>query len=364
MLNYRAQKNWLAHQVIVYDVGHGNYPDTHGSDGWGKSFPGRVTCIDVWDYLALFLDKAIEARVPTGTYPTRGPVKLNQIDESSGLLIEPFAVERLFHIPRQPLQSSPDGYVVDPAGEEMSAGFAAVPPSQDRPPTAVPVVPLEIGRSPTEWLVTEGLDFAMQEDPMRSLGTLLSLRPKPGDKVKIDGVKATFQPIDPQHVRREGGINLRAGLQPHEKGTLLAYTVIEVPGRKQLKVNAPFTQNGRVQVVLNGQPVAHEQVVQLDKGRYPLLVVVRLRTKWQSLRVSFETATAEEVQQAKRAAEAIAQKAENEIATTTEGESSPPLIDKAADVEPTDRKDQFWIIDRELADAWLRLHDVKGTAGK
>ena len=364
LLNYRAQKNWLPHQVIVYDVGHGNYPDTHGSPGWGKSFPDRVTCINVWDYLAVFVDKAIEARVPTDRYPTRGPVKLSQLNASSGLLIDPFAIERLFELPPQPLKTSPAGYVVDPAGDEPTVGFAAVPPAAGfRPPTGVPVVPLEVGRSPSEWLVTEGTDFAMKDDPMRSLGAMQSLRPKPGDKVKIDGVTATFQPIEAKHVRREGGINLRGGLQRGEKSTLLAYTVIEVPRRTQLKLKAPFTQNGRVQVVLSGVPIAHGQIIEVNKGLYTMLVVVRLRTKWQALHVSLEAATADEVALARKVAEELAkQRVETQQATDAERKEPIPLIQKAAEVDETDRKHRFWIIDRELADAWLRLHDVKGIA--
>jgi hypothetical protein len=364
LLNYRAQQNWLPHQVIVYDVGHGNYPDTHGSPGWGKSFPDRVTCIDVWDYLALFVDKAIEARVPNGSYPTRGPVKLNQLEESTGWLIDPFAIERLFEIPPQPLKSSPTGYVVDPAGDEPTPGFVVVSPAAGfRPPTGVPVVPLDVGRSPSEWLVTEGTDFAMKDDPMRSLGAMQSLRPKPGDKVKIDGVTATFQPIDSKHVRREGGINLRGGLQRGEKSTLMAYTVIEVPRRRQLKLKAPFTQNGRVQVVLGGEPIAHGQIVEVDKGLYPMLVVVRLRTKWQSLHVSFEEAPADEVAQARKlAAELARKKVESEETADTQAGDPIPLIQKVAEVDETDRNHRFWIIDRDLAEAWLRLHDVKGIA--
>jgi hypothetical protein len=364
LLNYRRWKNWLAHQVVVYDVSHGNYPDTHGSPGWGKRFPDRVTCIDVWDYLTLFVDKAIEARVPTDDYPTRGPVQLNRIDQSTGLLVDPFAIERLFELPRQPLASSPDGYVVDPVGDEPSAGFAAVAPANQYRPTArVPVVPLEIGRSPSQWLITEGADFAMKADPMRSLGDMQSLRPQPGDKVKVDDSKLTFRQIDPKHVNRGGGINLRSGLQPNDKCTLLAYTVVDVPKKQQLKLNAPYTQNGRVQVVLSGVPIAHGQVVEVNKGLYSMLVVVRLRTKWQLLKVSLEAATSEEVELAKKAAEELAQKeADPEEASQSQREDTIPLVQQAADVDDADRRHQFWIIDRELADAWLKLHDVKGIA--
>lgn len=57
----------------------------------------------------------------------------------------------------------------------------------------------------------DGLGLSGADDPMRSLGAMQFLRPKPGDKIKIDHVQATFRPIDPKHVRRDGGINLSAG---------------------------------------------------------------------------------------------------------------------------------------------------------
>ncbi|MFW6164204.1 MAG: hypothetical protein ACODAJ_15660, partial [Planctomycetota bacterium] len=166
LLNYRARRGWLAHQVVVHDVGHGNYPDVHGGPGWGKPFPDRVTCIDVWNYLALFIDKALQARLPADAYPTQGPIELKQLDEASGYVIDPFAVERLFRLPRYPLERSPEGYVVDPEGGEPEPGFAVVPAASDyRPPEGVPVVAPPIGRPPSQWLITEGLDFAMKQDP-------------------------------------------------------------------------------------------------------------------------------------------------------------------------------------------------------
>ncbi|MFW5839468.1 MAG: hypothetical protein ACOCZE_02710, partial [Planctomycetota bacterium] len=56
LLNYRQQTNLLAHQAVAQAVGHGDYVDTHGSSGWGKNYPGKVSVIDVWDYLAVYLD--------------------------------------------------------------------------------------------------------------------------------------------------------------------------------------------------------------------------------------------------------------------------------------------------------------------
>jgi len=361
LLNYRARSGWLPHQAVVYDVGHGNYADVHGSDGWGKEFPGKVTCIRVWDYLAMFIDKALTLRLPKGRYPTDGPVTLKQIEENTGYLVRPYAIEDLFALPRIPMVRGGRSYVVDPKGETRPV-FAAIPPAKDyAPPQGVPTAELELGRSPSEWLITQCMPFAMAADPMRDMGDLKSLRPKPEDKVTIDDHRATFGPIDPRYVRRGGGITLNNGLQKGAKATLLAYTVVEVRRRTHVKLHAPFTQNGRVQVVLNGLPVAHKQVLELDKGLYPMLVAVRLRTKWASLATSFEAAIQQEIESARRHTVELARRKANPAADPAARglPKDAPAIRKASDVKKADRKNMFWLADRELADAWLRLHTRK-----
>jgi len=362
LLNYRTKSSWLPHLAVAHDVGHGNYLDVNGGPGWGKAFPGKVTCIRVWDYLSLFVDKALALRLPEKGTPTRGPVTLEQVDASDGYLVRPYAIEDMFRLPRIPMTRSKDGFVVDPAADEPPATFVAVPPAQAlEPQQGAPIEPLPVGRPPRRWLLTEGLTFAMQKDPMRELGDLAALRPKPGDTVAIDGRQATFAPIPPRYVRREGGITLNNGLQKHDKTTLLAYTILDVPGEMQLKLNAPFTQNGRVQAVLNGVPVAHGQIVGLGKGLYPMLVVVRLRTKWASLRTGFEAATATETREARaRTAELAKRAAQADAAAEPATPTDAPVIGKWADVPAGERANWFWVADRELAEAWFRLHAVHG----
>lgn len=366
LLNYRAQSSWLPHQAVAQDVGHGNYLDVNGGPGWGKKFPGKVTCVRVWDYLSMYVDKALTLRLPEGEYPTRGPVKLRQVDPSPGYLVRPHAVEDLFKLPRIAMTRSEDGYVVDPAGDEPPATFVAVAPAAGyKPPSGVPVEQLLIGRSPSQWLLTEGLDFAMQDDPMRSVGNLASLRPELGDRVTIDKRQATFVPIEPRLARREGGITLNSGLQANDKATLLAYTVLDVPKKTQVKLNAPFTQNGRVQVVLAGTCIAHRQIVQLERGLYPMLVVVRLRTKWSTLRAGFEAASAEEVRLAQQATAEMAKKStQEENAAPPDVPVDAPVVRKYTDVPEDDRGNWFWVADRELAEAWFRLHAVHGQKMK
>jgi hypothetical protein len=96
LLNYRANNAWLPHQVVGVGVGHGTYPDMHGGKGWGQPVPeGAMSCLRIWDYLALFVDKALTLRLPEKGYPTEGPLKLRQVDPNTGYLIHPRAVEEL-----------------------------------------------------------------------------------------------------------------------------------------------------------------------------------------------------------------------------------------------------------------------------
>jgi hypothetical protein len=96
LLGYRANTPWLPHQVVGVGVGHGNYVNAHGSPGWGKPVPeGAMSVLRIWDYLTLFVDKALTLRLPEKGYPTDGPLTLRQVDPNSGYLIHPRAVEEL-----------------------------------------------------------------------------------------------------------------------------------------------------------------------------------------------------------------------------------------------------------------------------
>lgn len=137
--------------------------------------------------------------------------------------------------------------------------------------------------------------------------------------------------------------------------------MLKIPAKTHVKINAPFTQNGRVRVTLNGVPVAHKQILELDRGLYPMLVVVRLRTKWAALAAGFEAATPEEIKSARQyAAEMARKKATSNQSPGQQGPATDaPVIRRATDVKKGDRKNLFWVPDRELAEAWLRLHARK-----
>jgi hypothetical protein len=96
LLNYRAGTAWLSHQVVAFGVGHGSYADAHGSPGWGQPVPeGRMSVLRIWDYLTMFVEKALALRLPETGYPTNAPLKLRPVDPLSGYLIHPRAIEEL-----------------------------------------------------------------------------------------------------------------------------------------------------------------------------------------------------------------------------------------------------------------------------
>jgi hypothetical protein len=96
LLNYHAHTAWLTHQVVGAGVGHGNYDDVHGSKGWGQPVPeGAMSVLRIWDYLTLFVDRALQLRLPEKGYPTEGPLALRPVDAEKGYLVHPRAVEEL-----------------------------------------------------------------------------------------------------------------------------------------------------------------------------------------------------------------------------------------------------------------------------
>ena len=363
LLNYRARKHWLPHLVVVNRVGHGDYPDVNGSDGWGKKFPDRITCIDVWDYLAVYIDKALQLRVPKDQYPTDGPVELMQVDDSQGYLIDRFAVEDLWRQPHFNLAASETGeYLVAEAAESPVSGFAVIPPAGNYNPGGdAPIARLEMDRSPSKWLVTKPVPFAMERDPRIDLGGWEKLRPTPGDALDIDGTKTIFQLLPESRVApKRGGVSLQGMKKWGGAMTLAAYTVLEIPKKMHIQLMAPYTVAGRLQVVLSGVPIDHKQVVEVEKGLYPMLAVLRLDgPNWGAIDPHFASVTGDLVAQAKRVQEEMERRAAEQariLAAGIKHEVSP--VRPVADVPEAERNNWFWVADREQAAAWFKLHAI------
>ncbi|MEI7767627.1 MAG: hypothetical protein WCJ97_09355 [Phycisphaerae bacterium] len=362
LLNYRANNKWLPHIAVSKGVGHGDYVDAHGSPGWGEVFPDKATCIHVWDYIALFVDKALTLRLPADKYPTNGPLTLTPVDETQGYLIDPFAVEELFGVPHLPLREKDGQYVVGGAEEFPVTGFAMFAPRKDfTPGEGAPVIKIESGKAPKEWLITDSMKAGLSKDPMIELGDLAQLMPKNGDTFTVDGQEFNFRPIAPKYVATEGGIQMNTGLRPQKPFgnvvSLFAYTVLDVPEKKTYRVSAGFTAATRVQLVLNGQPIRDRQIIELEPGKYPLLFVLRLGASWARVAPYLEEATPDQIALAqKMQADADAFAAEQARLKAAGLGKKIEVIRKYSDVPVEQRKKMFWVADKELADAWLKLH--------
>jgi hypothetical protein len=362
LLNYRARTPWLPHLAVAQGIDHTNYSQPEPPPGQNRT--GRATQTEVWDYLSVFVDKALGLRLPPEGFPTDAPFKLRKIDPSTGCLIERFAVEDILQRPRLQLVESNGLYVVNAALPEFN-GYAAIPPATGfTPPAGVPVVQIESGVSPTNWLLSGGLSIVMKADPLQDVSAFEPLRPKPGDEIEIDGIKTTFHPItEPEIGRREKvaqGIACRAikGGGKDRKLTFLGYTVLDVREPRAFKVKCGHTVAVRSRMILNGVPVDNNQVVQLEKGLYPMLIAVRMDAiLWGHFEPALTVATDADIAGAKES-EAGRQKTLAEFRERLAAKRPPAsYIHKFGDVPEAERTRMFWIADEEQAAAWVKLHD-------
>lgn len=142
LLNYRKNTGWLAHQFVSPGVGHGNYVDANGSKGWGKPVPeGKTSVLDVWDYMAMFVDAGLTLRLPKEGYPTDGPLKLKPVDPSQGYLVHPRAIEELIGMKWMALRKKDGEYQNIPWPEEKH-----------------PVLDSEQGKIPNDQLIRKYTD--------------------------------------------------------------------------------------------------------------------------------------------------------------------------------------------------------------
>lgn len=133
LLNYRKHTAWLPHQVVAYGVGHGNYVDASGSKGWGQPVPeNTMSVLRVWDYLSLFIDKALTLRLPENGYPTDKPFELRQVDPASGYLIHKRAIEVMLGMKWMALWRDGDDYKIVAWPEFKGDQFDDHPGTVDR----------------------------------------------------------------------------------------------------------------------------------------------------------------------------------------------------------------------------------------
>jgi hypothetical protein len=169
-----------------------------------------------------------------------------------------------------------------------------VAPAADyKPGKDVPVVPLELGKSPRKWLAATPARAIIDSDPLAELGGVEKCRPESGTAFTFGNARYAFAPIAAEFVPETGGVvincgkstrpdhvKMRPGPELARDGpvTYCVYTVLDNPKAQWVKVMAGSWRWGLQQFVLNGHTLADGQVVKLEKGLYPLLVVMRVRS--------------------------------------------------------------------------------------
>jgi len=164
-------------------------------------------------------------------------------------------------------------------------------PADFKPAEGVPIVKLEAGEFPTEWLWIGPFeqhvlqhahpfsDYAQPVDCLAAMGGMENARPVPGQKVVFKNQTREWKPLtraaNPDVFE---GVNQHAGkviLKSHilakqrENTHLFYYTVLdnEQPGWYQFDGN--FYEG---KCFIAGQRILHGEHLYLDKGRYPLLL--------------------------------------------------------------------------------------------
>lgn len=189
------------------------------------------------------------------------------------------------------------------------------PPADYRPGKGVPVVELKPGVPPSKWLYHQPIPHYVEADPLASAGGWQECRPEVGTSFSVLGQTYTFEPLPAERVPEAGGVilNIGKGLTEKYRGhvetapgpeiakdgpiTLCLFTVLSNEKPRQVKVFAPFSPHGWQQFVLAGHNLAHGQVVELQPGLYPLLLVLRVQARWSHLKTRLDEATAEDAQQ-------------------------------------------------------------------
>ena len=181
-----------------------------------------------------------------------------------------------------------------------------LPAAKDyRPGKGVPVVPLEAGVVPRKWLFSNLLAEAISTDPMVSVQGLDTLRPEAGTAIKLEEYELKFQPLAERFVvPAENNIVLKDMMENRDTATFAAYTVLDVREPGLYKVANAFSNSGRVQMVLAGRRVADGQVVRLEKGLYPVLLLGRMMIAWGKFQPRLERADEKDLTASKALGEA------------------------------------------------------------
>ncbi len=166
------------------------------------------------------------------------------------------------------------------------------PPADFKPAAGVPVVGLISGMVPRKWLITNVLSEAIGVDPMNSMQGLEKLNPQQGTAVKLEQFTLRFRPLpDDLFDPAVNSLKIAELMRGGDSASFGLYTVLQVEEPGLYKVHNPFSNSGRVQMALAGRRVSHGQVVRLEKGLYPVMILARILTVWNKFQPWLEKAT-------------------------------------------------------------------------
>jgi len=266
----------LEHLAMVYDLCY---------DALSDDFKGRYRA-----YVSDFVFQVFFAPENIGSNINWHPVSNHSANVYSGFSLAALA---LFDEPSAP-------------PKEPSAPFLeeTLPPAKDFvPQPGVPVVQLESGKSPTEWLQTEPARRLAPTDPREVFYGLENINPTPGTKVSVGDFDLTFDKM-PEANRSKaphGGLNVgnflvaSASAKLKEPLTMATYTVIEVKEPEQYIFTCPVSRSNLAQSALAGKLLTDRQVVKLEKGYYPLMTMVQWRMKWDEIAPMLTVAKPEDI---------------------------------------------------------------------
>jgi hypothetical protein len=310
-----AEQSWQGVESILLGGGGGIQTpyDHHGMIQWGPIWEEVAVsydlCYEAWSagqrkqaerYLVLWADRLYYQRI--GFFNTQGQYDFGNSDEGSwlfyGVALGGLALW----------------------GEKGSAPVKPVPydevtsvaPTQGyQPETGTPVVKLNPGSAPDRWIYTKPIPSWADGDPLAGLGGSAQARPTAATAFEYEGAKYVFEPLPSDFKSPDGGVllNVAKSIRPnHQKSlpgpemvkdgpfTLCLYTVLDNATPCVVKVNAGGTRWGTQQFILNGKNLANGQAVKLDKGLYPLLVVMRVKARWNSLSPKLDAATESDIE--------------------------------------------------------------------
>jgi len=154
---------------------------------------------------------------------------------------------------------------------------AIAPPPAFEPGDDAPVNRLRSQTMPGEWLFCGPLPPGA-EDPLAALGGPAAARPGPGTAFEVDGAEFAFRPVGAEFVDTDEWDNptrldILGPIAKETPSTTFYYTVLDGTRDQVVK----FSNPGRgYRAWLAGEPLADDDIVELEIGRYPLLVEVPL----------------------------------------------------------------------------------------